>query len=469
MHGLPHLIPVPQEYGTAVIFARLGTRPQSFCLDAGGRYTFLGADPVATFQSQEGFVTTQLAGQTPHTVIDDPIAALRRFATRMEHMPIDPYLPFYGGLVGFVSFEWGAQAQNIAGESRSSITDDAWFGLYDTVVLIDHLEKTAHIASVGFDEQCVPRLDIAKSRADALLSHICNDASDAPMEGVSSTAIHSKDDLIPVAPIRRYREIAQQLQQCLWQGVAQKINFAQRYVTLLPEEPWAVHAQLRETNPTPYGMFLNTGGYQLSSVSPTCFLALDRSELLAKPVIAHRACVDGGTPSDLHDAMVRSTEITGLLHRLKEEFLPLGDGTVDVDLPHLEADRQAAHLSCNLRLKMRSPLTILDALATLVPGLSMTGFPRNGALQLLSQHEPFPRHAYTGAMGYWAPQHKAQFNLSVRLLTIHEGLGYIHAASWLDPRSDIEASLSQTNDQVTQFFSRLHNTPITTINEQSLY
>ncbi|MBI2344136.1 MAG: chorismate-binding protein [Deltaproteobacteria bacterium] len=467
MGHMPYLLDLPAGFRVELALARIGSHPHSFCLDAGPRHTFLGLAPVATFSSVDGFVTRRRGHEAPHIQIDQPIEALRHFADCLSSLPEDHYLPFYGGLVGYVSFEWGAKAQRIDRAHQGTMLPDAWFGLFDTVAVFDHVERTCYIASLGLDEAMAPRQALAQERAEQLLALMSE-----PSQVTSPPYLERElepDDLAPVSPLRRYREIAQTLQHHLWQGLAQKLNLAQRYVGLMQEEPWAVHARLREHNPTPHSAFLNLGEYQLSSTSPTCFLSLQGRELMAKPVLAHRFYHHPHHAPDVLDDMAHSTEATGTLHRLQEEFAPLACGRVTLDIPQVETDRQAAHLACNLRLQLQSPLTILDALARLVPGLSMTGYPKPGALQLLAHHEPFPRHAYTGAMGYWAPNARAQFNLCVRLLTMHEGLGYVHAASWLDARTPFEETLEQTNGRVTHFFSRLHSTPITTIHEQSLY
>lgn len=466
MATVPYLQPLPREFHVGLLLARLGNEPGSFCLDTGQRYTILGANPVATISSQEGFITCQRAGRDPRVQIDSPVAALQRFAEHLTALPADPYLPFYGGLVGFVGFEWGAQVNQIPYQKHNASLPDSWFGLYDTVVVVDHLEGTSYIASLGLDDNLQSSVWIAQQRVDALLAQISEPAVNAfayqPQELLP-------DDLTPVSPLRRYRAVARELQQCLWQGVAQKINLAQRYVGLMQEEPWAIHARLREMNPTPYGSYLNIGSHQLCSASPTCFLSLDGRELFARPVLAHRLRHHDPALPDVDAFAADRTETTGTLHRLREELAGLSDGPVREGEHRVESDSQAAHLACDLRLTLRSPLSILDALAALVPGLSMTGFPKVDAMQLLSHHEPFPRQAYTGAVGFWAPNARAQFNLCVRLLTIHEGLGYVHAASWLDARTDVDDVLETTNQRAAAFFSRLHNMSITTINEQSLY
>lgn len=470
--ALPYLRPLPQPMAVPLALARIGQSTHSFCLDAAGRYTFLGHRPVATFASYAGLIL-RTQGATQHQSIDAPVAALRRFAGLLDGLPVDPYLPFYGGLVGFVSFEWGANVARPGHDGDASDIPDTWFGLFDTVLVIDHIEHTAYIASLGLDDALCPRSALAQARAEQLAELLC--------EGTSShvpTPSHrthretfplSAEDLTPVSPRRHYQQAARTIQQHLWQGVAEKVNLAPRYVGLLPDEAWAIHARLREDNPTPYGMFLNVGAIQFCSASPTCFLKLQGRTLVAKPVLDHRPVAAGETMPEARAWLAAIPGATGLIHRLQAELAPLTTPAIQSDPPRIETDTRAHHLTCSLRGTLQQEQSFLDALALIVPGLSMTGFPKDQAIRLLHHHEPCRRHAYTGAMGYWGPQAQAQFNLSVRLLTIRDGLGYLHAASWIDPQHDPVAALHETDTQVAAFFSRLHHTPIGTIHEQSLY
>lgn len=469
---LPYLWPLRQPMTVALALARLGSSAHSFCLDAAGRYTFIGHRPVATFASQAGFIT-RTQGATQHQSIDTPVAALRRFAGVLETLPVDPYLPFYGGLVGFVSFEWGANVARPWRDGDPSDVPDTWFGLFDTVLVIDHIEHTAYIASLGLDDALTPCYALAQARAEQLAECVCEGTGLATTARRSPGSPHdipiSAEDLTPVSPRRHYQQAARAIQQHLWQGVAEKINLAPRYVGLLPDEAWAIHLRLRDDNPTPYGMFLNVGGFQLCSASPTCFLKLQDRQLVAKPVLDHRPVVARAAAPEAQAWLAAIPGATGLIHRLQEELAPLTTPAIQPEPPNIETDARAHHLTCSLRGTLRHEQSFLDALALIVPGLSMTGFPKDQAIRLLHQHEPCRRNAYTGAMGYWGPQAQAQFNLSVRLLTIRDGLGYLHAASWIDPQHDPVAALHETDTQVAAFFSRLHHTRIGTIHEQSLY
>lgn len=467
MTGIPHVVSLRGSYDVANVLRAIGTKDRSFCIDAGGRYTFAGCAPVATLKSSGPFIERTFNNETLLSC-DDPLRSTRTFVDLLSKLPKDPYLPFYGGLVGFVGFEWGTA---LRGETDTSMGDlpDAWFGVYDTVVVLDHVEGSGYVASLGLDATLTPRLDLAKARADALLALLGEPTVASIAQFMSGPFM--VEDLIPVSPRRRYREIARDLKKYLQQGNVQRLNLAPRYVGLVPDAPWEIHARLRAQNPTPYGMYLDPGTFQLCSLSPTAFLTQSAGMCQAKPVLGfwpHDAKRDLPDPAQWLD---QTPSAIGLLHRLREELSQLSgaENSVLQGLPLYEEDSRNVHLVCPLTVKLQQELSVFDALARMVPGLSMTGFPKTNAMQWLQAHEPFRRHAYTGAMGYWSPNGTSQFNLSVRLLTVRDGLGYVHSASWFDAHTDIDEALDATDTGMTKFFSQLHHLPIHTIHEQSLY
>src|SRR3990167_10249508 len=113
MIALPYIAALPY-HDAAMDFAPFADEPGSFFLDSslyspgGVRYSFWGISPVSTWESREGFITVD-----DHTQIDSPTKSLKKFYNRISRAAHDLYLPFAGGLVGFLSYEWGAALENV--------------------------------------------------------------------------------------------------------------------------------------------------------------------------------------------------------------------------------------------------------------------------------------------------------------------------------------------------------------------
>lgn len=446
---LPVIVRLDAVPPLATVFHRLNGSSNLTCLEIGPRYTVVACDPITTFASRSGFVTISRNGRE-QTRIDHPVDALQRFAAQFPDLPHDPYLPFYTGLIGYVSFEWGIQHTHPIGTATRSERPDAWFGWYDTVLVLDHREQCAMAIAMGLGDDGSVSEALAHARIENLLATL-----ETASEPADTAAVHIPDDWqAPIPTATHYARQAQQVIGALRSGVAEKINFASCYQSVLPMAAPDLHLRMRRLNPTPYAMYLDIGSHQLCSSSPTEFLSLRDRTLRARPVLATQPC--GPAPTTAHALLASTSDTTGLRHRLQAELAPLMiDQQLTVEDALLTQDKLAAQVVCPISGTLQPHLTIIDALARIVPGLSMTGFPKQAALQLLTRFEPVRRNAYTGAMGFIGANGQAQFNLSVRLLTLRDGIGSVHAANWLTRQTNADAVCAQTDRSVAQFFQRL--------------
>ena len=75
--------------------------------------------------------------------------------------------------------------------------------------------------------------------------------------------------------------------------------------------------------------------------------------------------------------------------------------------------------------KLRAGVTIADIVHALFPCGSITGAPKIKAMEILRALESSPRGAYCGAIGFFAPDGGARFNVAIRTLTITGGSGML--------------------------------------------
>jgi para-aminobenzoate synthetase component 1 len=256
---------------------KLINRPYCFFLDSSdqkkGRYSFVGIDPVKIFSSSGGFITID-----GHTVIDDPVQALVKFEASIKSLPQDPYLPFHGGLVGFVGHGW---PHNPADTNQYSHIPDAWFGLYDTILTIDHLEDSCFVSSLGLDETCKPDLDRAKWKCEHLLNILDLRKISPDNSYIIRTLMPDPaTDFSEYEYVKTIDNAKEHLHSKEWLH----INVAQRFYSPVATSAWAIHKHLRAKNPTPYASFMRCGSFEISSPSPSCFLKTDSERLLCNVV-----------------------------------------------------------------------------------------------------------------------------------------------------------------------------------------
>ncbi|HEU0094913.1 MAG TPA: chorismate-binding protein, partial [Rhizomicrobium sp.] len=81
-----------------------------------------------------------------------------------------------------------------------------------------------------------------------------------------------------------------------------------------------------------------------------------------------------------------------------------------------------------------------EILRALFPCGSVTGAPKIRAMEILRELETSPRCVYCGAIGYFAPDGSARFNVAIRTLTIQDGEGELGIGGGVvqDSRADSE-------------------------------
>lgn len=68
--------------------------------------------------------------------------------------------------------------------------------------------------------------------------------------------------------------------------------------------------------------------------------------------------------------------------------------------------------------KLRAEMTLGEIFTALFPCGSVTGAPKVRAMEIIRELEPWSRDAYCGAIGWAAPDGRAEFNVAIRTLTL---------------------------------------------------
>jgi len=132
--------------------AALFPEPGFVCIDARGappaiaRYSIVAANPISAFSMAGGFITVD-----GHTTIDTPRSAIERFCARVDRWLADPYIPFNGGVIGYIGFEAAAALRGLAPAEGFSRHPQCRLGIYGAAAVFDNLEGTAIVVGGGDD------------------------------------------------------------------------------------------------------------------------------------------------------------------------------------------------------------------------------------------------------------------------------------------------------------------------------
>jgi salicylate biosynthesis isochorismate synthase len=124
------------------------------------------------------------------------------------------------------------------------------------------------------------------------------------------------------------------------------------------------------------------------------------------------------------------------LDDMLERLRPVAyDIEVDAD-PHVLALPRIQHLETRIRARVNGGRDVLDLVRLLHPTPAVCGRPRDAALDLLAEEEPFERGWYAGPVGWFDDEGNGVFVPALRMAVLHGGAWRLFAGAGI-----VEASV----------------------------
>lgn len=197
-------------------------------------------------------------------------------------------------------------------------------------------------------------------------------------------------------------------------------------------DPLALYARLRQGAQTGHAAYVDDGERTILSFSPELFFSVRDGEIFARPM-------KGTAPrgNDLIDdariaAALKASEKDRAENLMIVDLIrnDLGrvakTGTVRVeDLFAVETYPTVHQMVSTVRAQLSPNVSPADLVHALFPCGSITGAPKVRAMEIIHELETTPRGVYCGAVGCFAPDGSADFNVAIRTLTMKDGQGYL--------------------------------------------
>ncbi len=406
-----HVHPLPYQDNPAAYFNRLRSAPGAILLDAGrpqalrARFDILSAWPQATLSPE----------------LNEPGAAfLRRLRQALADLgqadaPDTHELPFVGGLLGYLSYDFGRRLEQLPAHARDDLgLPDAQFGLYAWAVISDHLQRSS---------QLVFHPALPTDERDRLITLF-----ETPYHDTQS-AFQLQTAFQPDIGADTYRQAIERIQAYIQAGDCYQVNFAQRFSAAYQGDPWAAYGILREACPTPFAGFQAlAGGGAILSLSPERFLRVTQGQVETRPIKGTRprdsdSARDAAQASALLDSLKDRSENLMIVDLLRNDLgRTCRTGSVKVpELFALESYPNVHHLVSAVTGELAAGKDALDLIAGSFPGGSITGAPKIRAMQIIDELEPNRRALYCGSLLYLDVRGEMDSSIAIRSLLAREG------------------------------------------------
>lgn len=413
-----------------------------------GRYSFLSVSArthIRIFKTHIEIARNNHRENIVHN--NDPFPVLREFMKRYCPAVISDLPRFWGGLVGYLTYETVSFFEKIP----SQLPEDkplAHFIMPDEMLIFDNIRNTLMIVAIAFkNDHDSPEtaFEFVSEKIDRLAAKISVNLSDSPVKNNSTckmTSLCTETD---------FRSKVDKIKSCITAGEVIQTVISQAFVCDAPKDLLALYRAQRYINPSPYLFFMHMDETTLVGSSPETMVRLENGVATLRPIAGTRP--RGATEQEdraLADELLAD-------EKERAEHLMLVDlgrndlgrvaetGTVQVtDLMIIERYSHVMHMVSNIKCDIKPEYDAWDLMSASFPAGTLSGAPKVRAMEIIAELEEYPRGPYGGAVGYISFTGNMDLAITIRTACIENGRLRVNAGAGIVYDSDPEKERLET-------------------------
>ena len=386
------------------------------------QYSFIGFNPKMIIQSYGDKIETIFEDGKKISEFGSPIKKLKKVMSQFKPAKVKNLPRFYGGLVGFFSYEIIRQIENLPPPKlRDTNFPDCCFMLTDSVIIFDNISKRAKIV---INVHIKNKKEYKKSYSSALKSidkieKMLNDAMQTPYK--EKTA--SKKKLKIKSNFKRddFLKSVKKIKAYVKKGDVIQTVISQRWSAQYKDNPINLYRALRTLNPSPYMFYIKISKSYIVGASPEVLVRLDKRKVESRPI--------AGTRPRGSDEKKDKLNEQDLLKDPKElaEHIMLVDlarndlskvctfGTVKVnEMMTVEKYSHVMHIVSNVEGNLKRSKDAFDVFSACFPAGTLSGAPKIRAMEIINELEPNNRGPYGGSVGYFGFSGNMDMSITIR-------------------------------------------------------
>lgn len=427
------------ELSPLLIFSRL-TGKHKFLLesslkhDGSGRYSFMGMNPLKSFQGSGNELEEYIyESKKKYVHSGDVLILLKRLLPRIDNT-ID--FPFTGGAVGYVGY--GAGRNSASGPVDDIGLPDINVNVYETIIVFDHLlDEVSILRTETGAEQSAESLD---ELVACILADIDEEQSTFEL-GEFSCQTTKKE----------YEDLVRKGKNFIEKGEVEQVVLSRRLEADFHGDPIALYRKLRKKNPSPYMYYMEFDDYVIVGASPESLVKVTSGKTMINPIAGTRQ--RGKTKAE-DEALAKELLLDPKELAEHDMLVKLGQdeaenfcvpGTINLTkYKQVVPYEHVMHLVSEIEGTLSPALHPLDALMTCLPAGTVTGSPKKRAMEIIDELEEVNRGIYGGAIGYIGFNGNMDFALTIRTMLIKNNKAYVQSGAGIVAGSDPEREYIET-------------------------
>ncbi|BES71628.1 aminodeoxychorismate synthase component I [Marinobacter nanhaiticus D15-8W] len=352
---------------------------------------------------------------------------------------------FAGGLVGAINYE--AAKHTVAGyvpqSYEQNLPDVGWVGEYLWAL---------NLPSSSDDR---PRLVIHPHCPPSIMDKLKPLIDEAEQPAGEPLNFRMVQPFQPEQTQAQYHQRVQRILDYILAGDCYQVNLSQRFSGQFTGHPFAAFKALTSAIPVPHAGYVDTGLYQVLSISPERYLRIHEGVVESKPIKGTRprgeTDADDRKQQDNLAASLKDRAENLMIVDLIRNDISRFCKPFSVKVPKLfaiESYRNVHQLVSTVTGELDTDVSLIDALLSAFPGGSITGAPKRRAMEIIDELEPHDRGPYCGSVFYISADGTLESNIAIRtLMTRPDGTiscwggGGIVADS--EPEAEYEESITK--------------------------
>jgi anthranilate synthase component 1 len=413
-----------------------------------GRYSFLGISARARVRVYNDRVEIENGGRRTVSHRGNMVSVLREFMTAYRPAPVDGLPRFWGGLVGFFTYETVSFFEKVPHDFPGD-KPLAQFMIPDELIIFDNIRHTLLAVVITFARDGIPSATLYEKAAARMA--VLLDGIRRPTPAQAASPADAAGRLTPAVSAAEFRRRVTRVKEHILAGDIIQAVISQPFICRPAPDPWMLYRVQRFVNPSPYLFYLQLDGTTLIGSSPETMVRLENGVCTLRPIAGTRPRGDGEQEDRrLADELLQD-------EKERAEHLMLVDlgrndlgrvaetGSVQVtDLMVVERYSHVMHLVSNIQCDLETGLDAWDLLAATFPAGTLSGAPKVRAMEIIYDVEKRPRGPYGGAVGYVSFSGNMDLAIIIRTASIEDGALTLQAGAGIVADSDPESERRET-------------------------
>ncbi|GAA6133355.1 aminodeoxychorismate synthase component I [Oceaniserpentilla sp. 4NH20-0058] len=398
-----------------------------------GRWSIIAANPKEIIEIKDSLSIPQ---------------AINQLHTLSQELPNhSSKLPFTGGLIGHISYDFGIPNSNKLKLKQYKVLPTLLVGLYTWSFVIDHKEECSYLTYWSDDTNS--EAELKTKFIQCLKEH--------KQQKESDFKIHAAFQ--PHWDKPTYKQKIESIKDYIVNGDIYQANLAQHFSASYSGNPINAYSALKESANVPFATYFESDNWSFASASPELFIQYENGVATTKPIKGTLPRLPNPEDDNLQKLRLSSSpkdmaENLMIVDLLRNDLSKHGSNICVSKLFDIETFSTVHHLVSTITSNVNRR-DIIKLLLDAFPGGSITGAPKQRAMEIISELECFPRSFYCGSTFYLSSNHKFNSNILIRSflfedskVTCWAGGGIVHDSQW-------ESEYQESLDKITKLMECL--------------